>query len=126
MMGYSSTEKVTLAAREYNEDVRWGRFDQAASKIIKEERNRFIEKRSNFGDDLEIADYEITGIEVDKKKQTATARVEYQWMLKNRQLLEKTVTRQEWEKRGFEWVIVKEVRVKGAPLAIFDEKKAEE
>ena len=30
-LGYSTLDQVSTAAREYNEDVRWGRFDKAAA-----------------------------------------------------------------------------------------------
>ena len=63
----------------------------------------------------------MTNLEVDKKKQTATARVEYTWSLKTRGIVEKTTTKQKWERRDSEWVVAGEERVKGAPLVLFDE-----
>jgi len=120
-LGYSSADQVTTAAREYNEDVRWGRFDKAAKHVPSDVRQRFIDKHSNLDDDLEIADFEMGGIELDKKKQTATARVEYTWSLKTRGIVEKTTTKQKWERRDGEWVLASEERVKGAPLVFFAE-----
>jgi hypothetical protein len=123
MEGYTLTDRVTNAAREYNDDVRWGRFDQAASHVAKAKRQRFVERRSALEEELQIADYEVTGIEVDKKKNTATARVQYSWTLRSRQLVEKTTTKQEWEQEGREWIMAKETRLSGSPLVIFDEQK---
>jgi hypothetical protein len=120
-MGYSTIDQVTNAAREYNNDVRWGRFDQAAKHVPSDTRQRFIDKHSNLEAELEIADFELTNIEVDKKKQTATARVDYTWSLKTRGIVEKTTTKQKWERRDTEWVVASEERVKGAPLVLFDE-----
>ena len=37
-MGYSVMDQVTTAAREYNEDVRWGRYDKAAKHVPKDVR----------------------------------------------------------------------------------------
>ena len=122
-MGYSTMDQVTNAAREYNNDVRWGRFDQAAKHVPGDVRQRFVERHSSLEDDFEMADYELVNIEVDKKKQTATARVEYIWSLKTRGLIEKTTTKQKWERRDMEWVMASEERVKGAPLVFFEEPK---
>ncbi|MCU1276941.1 MAG: hypothetical protein JWM53_487 [bacterium] len=120
-MGYSTMDQVTQAAREYNEDVRWGRFDKAAKHVPNDTRQRFIDKHANLEEDLEIADFELTNIEVDKKKQTATARIDYTWSLKTRGIVEKTTTKQKWERRDSEWVVAAEERIKGAPLVFFDE-----
>ena len=89
--------KLTIAAREYNQDVRWGRFDKAAKHVPTDVRQRFIDKHANLEDDLEIADFEMSGIEVDKNKKTATARIDYTWSLKRRGIVEKTTTKQKWE-----------------------------
>ena len=120
-MGYSTMDQVTNAAREYNNDVRWGRYDQAAKHVPSTDRQRFVERHSSLEEDLEIADYELVNIEVDKKKQTASARVDYSWTLKTRGIVEKTTTRQKWERRDLEWVLASEERVKGAPLVLFEE-----
>ena len=120
-MEYSSLDQVTIAAREYNQDVRWGRFDKAAKHVPTDVRQRFIDKHSNLEEELEIADFEMSGIEVDKTKKTATARIEYTWSLKRRGIVEKTTTKQKWERRDSEWVLASEERIKGSPLVFFDE-----
>ena len=122
-MEYSTLDQVSIAAREYNQDVRWGRFDKAAKHVPVDTRQRFIDKHSNLEEELEIADFEMSGIEVDKGKKTATARVEYTWSLKSRGIVEKTTTKQKWERRDSEWVVAAEERIKGAPLVFFDEPK---
>ena len=121
MMSYSLTERVTNAAREYNDDVRWARFEQAISHVPKDARDRFLERRTALSEELEIADAEVIGIDVDRKNDRASVRVQYSWTLRSRQLVERTVTRQEWEMEGQKWVVRKEVRVAGRPLVIFDE-----
>jgi hypothetical protein len=122
-LGYSTMDQISTAAREYNEDVRWGRYDKAAKHVPVDTRQRFIDKHANLEEDLEIADFEMSGIEVDKKKQTATARIDYTWSLKTRGIVEKTTTKQKWEKKDSEWILASEERVKGAPLVLFEEPK---
>jgi hypothetical protein len=123
-MGYSTIDQVTNAAREYNNDVRWGRFDQASKHVPSDTRQRFVERHSSLEEDFEMNDFELVNIEIDKKKQTATARVEYTWSLKTRGIIEKTTTKQKWERRDSEWIVASEERVKGSPLVFFEEPKA--
>jgi hypothetical protein len=120
-MGYSTLDQVTNAAREYNNDVRWGRYEQASKHVPTDTRQRFVERHTSLEEELEIADFELVSIEVDKKKQTAAARVDYTWSLKTRGIVEKTTTKQKWERRDMDWVVASEERVKGAPLVLFDE-----
>lgn len=122
--GYSTRDRVTFAARQYNEDVRWGRYLQAAAHVPKDRRERFLDQHKNLDDDLEIADYDMTGIEIDnsdKKHKKITAHIDYTWMLKSSGIVHKTSTEQEWEEHDGSWVVAKEERVKGTPLALFQE-----
>jgi hypothetical protein len=119
--GYTARDKITNAAREYNDGVRWGRLEIAAEHIPADRRQRFVERHKALEDELEIADYEMTGIELDPQKTRATAHVEYTWTLKRVGLVEKTVTDQVWELTRGVWVVASETRVRGKPLALFDE-----
>ena len=120
-MGYSTVDQVTNAAREYNNDVRWGRWEQAAVHVPKDKRARFVDKHTQLDDLLEIADFELVNIVIDKQKESAQARVDYTWVLKDRGIVEKTTTRQTWERHDGQWIVQQEIRVKGSPLALFDE-----
>src|SRR5688572_33416446 len=85
--GYTTRDRVTLALRDYNEGVRWNQLDKAGNFVPKDARDRFFEKHKAIEDELELADYEMTRLDVIKgKKNRATARVEYQWSLKRRGL----------------------------------------
>jgi hypothetical protein len=122
--GYSTKDRVTSAAREYNDGVRWGKYEEAAAHIAKDRRDKFIERHKALEDELEIADYELVSIEIDKsdrKHEKVTARVDYTWTLKRVGLVEKTTTRQIWEEHDGDWLVAREERIKGSPLTLFDE-----
>src|SRR5690606_7867196 len=121
--GYSTRDRVTAAAREYNEGVRWGRYDQAVKHLPKEKRQAFLEKYEKYADELEIADLDLVSLDIDKagKKDKITARVEYSWTLKRAGIVQKTTTVQTWEERSGTFVLASEERVKGTPLVLFDE-----
>jgi hypothetical protein len=125
--GYSTRDRVTLVAREYTDGVRWGKLEQASAHLPADKRHRFFDRLKAVEDELEIADYELISLDVDKhdkKMNRATARVDYTWALKSRGLIEKTSTEQLWEERDGDWVLAAETRVRGAPLSIFDEPAA--
>jgi hypothetical protein len=126
--GYSTRDRVTQAAREYNDDIRWGRYELAKKHVPSDVRKTFVDRHKALDDDLEIADYEMVALEIDKsdkKKTKVTAQVEYTWSLKRRGLVERTSTQQFWEEHDGEWVMAREERVKGAPLTLFDEPQGE-
>lgn len=123
--GYSTMDCVTTAAREYNEDVRWGRWPQAVVHVPADQRSRFLERHKTLEDEVEIVDYEMIPLDLtktgDKKTTRATARLAYTWTSRSSGLVEKTVTDQIWEEKGTQWVVASETRSKGAPLILFDE-----
>ncbi len=120
--GYSMKDRVTEAARLYNEGVRWYKLDQAVPYVPKGQQHAFVERMAALEDELEFADSEMVQLEVDKKHDQATARMTYTWMLKRRGLLEKTSTEQTWVERDGKWVVKSEVRLRGSPLAIWKER----
>src|SRR6185369_13180709 len=92
--GYSMKDRVTEAARKYNEGVRWNRLQEAVVYLPKDEQHPFVDRMTELEDELEIADSEMVQLDVDKKRARATARMTYSWSLKRRGLVEKTNTEQ--------------------------------
>lgn len=120
--GYSMKDRVTEAARRFNDGVRWNKVDQSVDYLPKEERQTFLERMAAFEDELEFADSEMTSLDVDKKHDKATTRMTYTWMLKRHGLMEKTATMQTWKEKQGKWQMVREVRLRGAPLPLWKEK----
>src|SRR5262249_52800476 len=119
-MGYFMRVKVTEATRVDNSGRCWGPCDQAPVRLPQESGHRFFERHKALEEELEIADCEVVNLDIDTKKQEATARVDYVWSLKRVGLVEKTSTDQTWRKIDGEWRLSSEVRVKGSPLTLFD------
>jgi len=115
-------DRVTEAARRYNEGVMWNKVDQSAAYLPKAEQPRFVERMAALEDELEISNAEMVGLEVDKKRERATARMSYEWSLKRHGLVEKTATEQTWVEKEGKWVMTREVRLRGSPLPLFKER----
>src|SRR5689334_1228891 len=82
--GYSMKDRVTEAARRFNEGVRWNKVDQSVAYLPKDEQQVFVERMAALEDELEFADSEMVRLEVDKTRDRATTRMTYTWMLKRR------------------------------------------
>jgi hypothetical protein len=119
--GYSMKDRVTEAARRFNEGVRWNKVDQSVTYLPKDAQQAFVERMAALEDELEFADSEMIRLEVDKKRDRATARMTYTWMLKRRGLMEKTSTEQTWVEKDRQWSLVREVRLSGSPLPLWKE-----
>ena len=120
-MTYSTKDKIVNLARQYGDDVRWGRIEVAALTVGVVRRKTFIDRHKSLEDDLEFADFELLDVEVEPKQLKAISRVDYTWTRKRQGLLQKTTTEQNWEYQNGGWVMVKEARLRGAPLVLFDE-----
>ncbi len=119
--GYSMRDRITAATREYNDGVRWGRYDRAVQFVPDVKRAHFIERHKTLEEELEFADCEVLDLDLDKKKARAVSHVEYTWTLKREGLLKKTSVEQVWVERDGRWVVDSETRTRGSPLPLFDE-----
>jgi hypothetical protein len=120
--GYSMKDRVTEAARRFNDGVRWNKLDQSVTYLPKDDQQIFLERMSALEDELEFAESEMVRLDVDKKRERATTRMSYSWMLKRRGLMEKTSTEQTWVEKEGKWTMVREVRLSGSPLPLWKEK----
>ncbi len=128
LLNGSARERAVTAAREYNEGIRWGRWNEVARQIEPTKRESFVARHERLNDELEFVDYEILSVTVKpttptEKDTVALARVHYEWTLRSRGLVERTDTEQRWKEENGQWVLEQEVRTKGAPLTCFDEKE---
>jgi hypothetical protein len=122
MEGYSMRDKVTEAARLYNEGVRWSKLEQAVKYLPKDDARIFVDRMTALEDELEFGDADMVELTLDKKHDKATARMSYIWMLKRRGLLEKTTTEQTWVEKDGRWIMKCEVRLRGSPLPLWKER----
>jgi hypothetical protein len=122
-------ESLLNAVRDYNDGLRWARIDQSARNLPLAQRKPWADKAGTqgvtLGDDLEVVDYEVQRMEFHPDNKVADVQVDLTWSLKQRGLVEKTVIRQRWEKSplsngGGRWVLTKQDRLKGSPLALLE------
>ena len=111
----SSTELVR-EVRGYNNGIRWRDFSAAALRVAPRERTEFLDRRDKLDEDLRVADWEMTRLEVDDSRYKAVVQVEYTWMLDSSGIVHTTVARQFWARHGDRWLLDHEERLRGDPM----------
>jgi hypothetical protein len=108
-------ETLVDSVRSYNDDVRWERFDFAASHLPAPQRSQRLDEWDQRGKDLAITDYDI--VKVDQKTaRSAQVQIKVSWYLKSQGTLHETQAMQTWERHGKDWLIVDEARVRGTEM----------
>lgn len=65
--------------RDFHGHLRWGRFDEAAAYVAPDARGEFLGSYQELGDDYEITEYELRGVTLDPREDTADVTVWIQW-----------------------------------------------
>jgi hypothetical protein len=96
----------------YNEGVRWERFETAASALPPKLRSEFVDEMDQRAKDLKISQYDI--IRVDKPtRKTAKVQIKVAWYKDSEGTLRETHAVQTWERHGKQWWMVEETRLRG-------------
>jgi hypothetical protein len=120
--GYSLKDRFMEAQEKYNNSVHWGQLEAAVPYLPKEEQHAFVERMSALEDELEFSETDLQQYDLDKKHDKVKARMVYTWSLKRHGILEKTVTEQTWKEKSGKLILIREVRLRGAPLPLWKEK----
>lgn len=113
-------ETLVREARMFNDDLRWGRYEQLTASLPREEAQALLARVDAVAEDLVMADYEVTSITFHTGSEAATSMVKLDWYTRARPTLRSTTLEQRWEYKNGKWVCVKQRRVRGDrfPLVI--------
>jgi hypothetical protein len=101
--------------RNYNEGVRWERFSAAAASLPPPQRASFVDEMDQRAQDLKITDYEI--VKVDPRgPREARVQVKMSWYKESEGTVRETHSIQTWERRGKDWLLVDQTRLRGAEM----------
>lgn len=120
--GLSDRDRLKMALEEYNDGLRWGKVEAACAHLPVALRQPFAERFQQLSGELEVMDYEVQRIEWDRKAGTARVRIDMNWSLKRRGIVERSVIEQKWQEAGSgSWIIAEQRRVAGSPVPFLDE-----
>ncbi len=118
-------DTLVREARMFNDDFRWQRYDQLAVSLPSEEAQLFLARANAVGDDLVMADFEVTSIKFASKSDAATVLVKFDWYTRRQGTLRSTTLEQKWEMQGGKWMVTKQRRLRGERLPLIPEPVAE-
>ncbi|HEY0253242.1 MAG TPA: hypothetical protein VGC41_17030 [Kofleriaceae bacterium] len=111
--------------RNYNDGVRWGRFEVAAKSIPVKQRSEFVDDNDERAKDLKITQYDIVNVD-QKGSREAKVHIKMEWYSDREGLLHETHAVQTWEKQGKDWMLVDESRLKGTEMLGLQEPMAKD
>jgi len=114
-------DNLIRQARSFNDDIRWARWEQLPESLPRDEALLMRARASAIGDDLVMADYEVTGISFASGSEAATVRVRFDWYTKREPTLRSTSLEQRWENKSGRWLLMRQARTRGDRLALFPE-----
>ena len=109
----SRHDGLVRIAHEYNDGLRWRRYEQVTPHLLSEDVDVFMTRASHMADDFEMADHEITAIQFSEAETRAAVTVDFTWYNQRRSLVQRTVVAQDWRFQDGRWVCRKQARIKG-------------
>jgi hypothetical protein len=99
--------------RGYGEGMRWRDFNASALRVKPAHRTAFMDTREQLADDLRVADWELKRMTYSDDRNRAEVHIEWTWWLDSRGIVHTTVSRQVWSRHGKNWILDREVRLRG-------------
>jgi hypothetical protein len=108
-------ETLGDSVRSYNDGVRWGRFEVAASHIPPKQRPTWVDQADARAKDLKITDYDVVSVN-QRTDREAHVHIKLEWYKDSEGTVRETHAMQTWERHGKDWLIVDEARLRGAEM----------
>jgi hypothetical protein len=110
-----SGDTLVDSIRAYNDGVRWGRFEVAANHIPAKQRSQFVDDNDDRAKDVKITQYDVVDV-AQKTERAAKVHIKMEWYSDREGTVHETHAVQTWERRGKEWMMVDETRLKGTEM----------
>ena len=109
--------KLREAVFYFNEGVRWGRVQDVVSRLDPGFEDHFREMHKDFGNAIQITDYEMVEKVVNLDEGKAYFAIKITWYRINELLVRETILGQYWEENELEWYMVREEYKSGTPFS---------
>jgi hypothetical protein len=123
--GQERRSALVRVSHEYNDGLRWGRYQDVTAHLATEEAQRFLARTGDLGDDFEMADDEVASISFGDDGHRAEVTVAFTWYNQRRQLLRKTLVSQDWHFLDGRWICAAQRRLRGDRFPLVPEPLAE-
>jgi len=110
-----AAERLNDAVWGLNDDARWGMVPAAAERVQPRYKRRFMLSRRGWGRAVQIADTEISRVDLADDEKKAVSWLAVRWYTEDTMELRETFLRQSWLRDGRDFVLVSERVVAGDP-----------
>jgi uncharacterized protein YchJ len=110
---YTPQEKLNQTATTYYEAFRWSKVQEMSECIPEQDRQSFIEGFNDAFEGINIVDYEIREMKLDKSKKTATVTFAFSWHPEDDTYVRETVVQDTWASKGGKWYRVGQEIIEG-------------
>ena len=114
-------EGLTKAAIEYNNELRWARYEHVARYLSNDDSRALLVRSRDLGDDFSIAENELSLVQIVPGAERATVVTEVTWYNQRRALLNKSTIEQHWEFSDGRWLLANQRRIHGARFPLVPE-----
>ena len=109
----SSQSRFSDSAYELNDAARWGEVDTASRHVADSYRPRFLARRRAWGEQVSIAEVELSQLKLGSDKKRATSEVTLSWYDAAGMTIRKSSVTQRWESQRGDYRLVDEVIARG-------------
>jgi hypothetical protein len=111
----SSGSGLDDAIHDYNEGVKWGRYETASTFVPRPQRAARLDEWDEHDKDVKITNWTI--VRVDRKSdREARVQIKLEWYLASENTVHETHEVQTWERHGHDWQVVDEARLRGKEM----------
>ena len=93
---FSATQQLTEQVYAFNDETRWARVDLAADRVAPAYRARFAVTHAQWGSRVQIADTDLTRVQLAEDEETASSIVSVSWYDSDTMIVRGSVLRQHW------------------------------
>lgn len=111
--GENRRDALVKIAREYNDGLRWRRYQDVTPHLAADEAQAFLARTGALGEDFQMADQEVSSIRFEDDGLGAAVTVEFTWYSQRRGLVRRAVIRQDWRYGGGRWLCATQRRLSG-------------
>lgn len=97
---------LQMRVQSFHTDLRWARYEAAAEVIVPEERQRFLGRYDELGDDFKIANMDMITVKRPSDK-SAIVEMKQESYIEPQMTIKKQTFLELWERREGQWLLVK-------------------
>ena len=105
------SKDLKLRVKRFHADMRWARYDSAAKLVVPDERQRFLGRYDELGDDYDIASIELRTV-TRPTSGVAVIEIVQESVTEPSMVVDKHRYVELWQKHGGGWMLAKRMREK--------------